>query len=258
MTGCGREPEPLAVARLRSRRGQRSGGAASSGRLLLQDLHVAEGRLEASLRAADPQRGRPRHRARPARSRPLRLALRPLRGAGGRRRRGRACGSARRGRDRPRHPVRRAGRASAARCASRAARRSTASPAGTGRRRRSRSWRSMDNVRILPRTTAFGYYAQNMVGLVERVTDHLARPARSCRASGCGMCAPSGWCSRPAPSSATWCLPATTGRASCSPRPRAPISTITACGRPARRRLHGQRFRLWRRARPAPAGVKIA
>ena len=35
---------------------------------------------------------------------------------------------------------------------------------------------SMDNVRLLPRTTAFGYYAQNFVGLVERVTEHLARP----------------------------------------------------------------------------------
>ena len=34
----------------------------------------------------------------------------------------------------------------------------------------------MDNVTLLPRTTAFGYYAQNMVGLVERVTDHLAVP----------------------------------------------------------------------------------
>ena len=35
---------------------------------------------------------------------------------------------------------------------------------------------SMPNVRLLPRTTAFGYYAQNFVGLVERVTEHLARP----------------------------------------------------------------------------------
>jgi sarcosine oxidase subunit alpha len=35
---------------------------------------------------------------------------------------------------------------------------------------------SMDNVRVLPRTTAFGYYAQNFVGLVERVSDHLAAP----------------------------------------------------------------------------------
>ena len=32
------------------------------------------------------------------------------------------------------------------------------------------------NVRVLTRTTAFGYYAQNFVGLAERVTDHLAAP----------------------------------------------------------------------------------
>ncbi|HEV7416131.1 MAG TPA: sarcosine oxidase subunit alpha family protein, partial [Tianweitania sediminis] len=36
--------------------------------------------------------------------------------------------------------------------------------------------RARDNVRVLTRTTAFGYYAQNMVGLVERITDHLADP----------------------------------------------------------------------------------
>jgi sarcosine oxidase, subunit alpha len=35
----------------------------------------------------------------------------------------------------------------------------------------------MDNVRVLTRTTAFGYYAQNFVGLAERVTDHLALPS---------------------------------------------------------------------------------
>lgn len=35
---------------------------------------------------------------------------------------------------------------------------------------------SMPNVRLLPRTTVFGYYAQNFLGLVERVTDHLAAP----------------------------------------------------------------------------------
>src|SRR5690606_20142352 len=34
----------------------------------------------------------------------------------------------------------------------------------------------MDNVQVLTRTTAFGYYAQNFVGLAERVTDHLAAP----------------------------------------------------------------------------------
>ena len=36
----------------------------------------------------------------------------------------------------------------------------------------------MDNVRVLPRTTAFGYYAQNFVALVERVSDHLQNPGR--------------------------------------------------------------------------------
>ena len=36
----------------------------------------------------------------------------------------------------------------------------------------------MDNVTVLPRTTAFGYYAQNFVGLSERVTEHLAKPDR--------------------------------------------------------------------------------
>ncbi|MDB5402481.1 MAG: sarcosine oxidase alpha subunit [Rhodopila sp.] len=33
------------------------------------------------------------------------------------------------------------------------------------------------NVRLLPRTTAFGYYNHNHVALLERVTDHLADPA---------------------------------------------------------------------------------
>ena len=34
----------------------------------------------------------------------------------------------------------------------------------------------MDNVTLLPRTTAFGYYTQNMVCLAELVTEHLANP----------------------------------------------------------------------------------
>ncbi len=53
-------------------------------------------------------------------------------------------------------------------------------------------------------------------------------PAATCRASGCGRSAPSASCSPPAPSSATWCLPTTTGPASCWRRRRAPISTTTA------------------------------
>jgi sarcosine oxidase subunit alpha len=35
---------------------------------------------------------------------------------------------------------------------------------------------AMANVKLLSRTTAFGYYAQNMVTLAERITDHLALP----------------------------------------------------------------------------------
>ncbi|WP_274425872.1 sarcosine oxidase subunit alpha [Chelativorans sp. YIM 93263] len=37
--------------------------------------------------------------------------------------------------------------------------------------------RARDNVRVLTRTTGFGYYAHNMLGLVERLTDHLAEPS---------------------------------------------------------------------------------
>ncbi|EPR21564.1 sarcosine oxidase subunit alpha [Agrobacterium sp. TS43] len=38
--------------------------------------------------------------------------------------------------------------------------------------------KSLPNVRVLTRTTAFGYYNHNFVALAERVTDHLATPAR--------------------------------------------------------------------------------
>ena len=36
---------------------------------------------------------------------------------------------------------------------------------------------SMPNVTLLPRTQAFGYYAQNLLGLAQRVTDHLTAPS---------------------------------------------------------------------------------
>ena len=48
------EPEPLAVARLRRRRGQRPALALPRRGLLLQDLHVAGEVLGEGLRAADP------------------------------------------------------------------------------------------------------------------------------------------------------------------------------------------------------------
>jgi sarcosine oxidase subunit alpha len=38
--------------------------------------------------------------------------------------------------------------------------------------------KAMENVTVLTRTTAFGYYNHNFVGLVERVTDHLSKPDR--------------------------------------------------------------------------------
>ncbi|MBB3966466.1 sarcosine oxidase subunit alpha [Rhizobium metallidurans] len=40
------------------------------------------------------------------------------------------------------------------------------------------SLKAMDNVQVLTRTTAFGYYNHNFVGLAERVTDHIANPSR--------------------------------------------------------------------------------
>jgi len=36
-----------------------------------------------------------------------------------------------------------------------------------------------DNVTLLPRTTAFGYFPHNMIGLAERLTDHLADRAQN-------------------------------------------------------------------------------
>lgn len=38
--------------------------------------------------------------------------------------------------------------------------------------------KAMPNVTVLTRTTVFGYYNHGFLGLVERVTDHLARPGR--------------------------------------------------------------------------------
>ncbi|MBF2714924.1 sarcosine oxidase subunit alpha [Agrobacterium vitis] len=37
---------------------------------------------------------------------------------------------------------------------------------------------AMDNVTVLTRTTAFGYYNHNFLGLAERITDHIAKPAK--------------------------------------------------------------------------------
>ncbi len=84
---------------LRCRRRQRPARAVHPGGLLLQNLHVAAGRVEVALRAAHPRGGRLRKRAHAGRSRSLRRALRALRRAG-RRRRPRRSRRGRRGRRR--------------------------------------------------------------------------------------------------------------------------------------------------------------
>ena len=60
----------------------------------------------------------------------------------------------------------------------------------------------MPEVTVLTRTTAFGYYSHNFVGLWERVADHLppgARDRHACRASASGGCARRRSCWPPAP-----------------------------------------------------------
>jgi sarcosine oxidase subunit alpha len=49
-------------------------------------------------------------------------------------------------------------------------------PAGQWLVRTLAALQARHNVTILPRTTAFGYFAQNYVGLAQRLTDHLAAP----------------------------------------------------------------------------------
>ena len=82
-----REPEPLAVARLRRRRDQRRAVALPARGLLLQDVHVAAVAARvAPLRARHPRRRRHGPRGDGARSRPLRASIRALRRADRRRR----------------------------------------------------------------------------------------------------------------------------------------------------------------------------
>ena len=152
-------------------------------------------------------------------SRPLPARPRALRRAGGRRRpggpRGRAGGVRER---RARHPRRRAGRDGRLAAARAHLHHRRQVGVGLARGCAGAIEACAGNVTLLPRTTAFGYYNHNHLGLVERVTDHLADPPPDCRASGCGRCARARWCWPPARTSARWCSPATTGRASCWPR----------------------------------------
>ncbi len=78
-------------------------------------------------------------------------------------------------------------------------------------------------VTLLARTTAFGYFPHNFVGLHERLTDHLAVPPAHQPRERLWQVRARLWCSPPAPSNGRWCFRATIGRASCSPAPRKPI-----------------------------------
>ena len=68
------------------------------------------------------------------------------------------------------------------------------------------------NVRLMPRTQAFGYYAQNFLALGEIVSDAERKATPTRRAKECGRCAPGRWCSPAARSSGRWCSPTTTGQ----------------------------------------------
>ena len=253
--------EPLAVARLRCRRGQRHRLAVVLGRLLLQDLHVAEGGVEDALRAEDPRGRRPRRRARPARPRPLFVALRALRGAGARRRRGRHRRGARRGRNRrARHPRRRAGRVR--RRAALRERRHDRRPGrlGAGRRPRSRSsprWTMSACCRAPPRSATTRRISSASSSASPTISPI---PATTCRASGCGRCAPRRVDPRHrrdrAPHGVRRQRPAGhhagVGRAHLS-------QPLRRRGRPECRRLHRQRFSAYAAAIDLKkAGVDIA
>src|SRR5215470_14550449 len=58
-------------------------------------------------------------------------------------------------------------------------------------------------------------------------TSGRPRPG-TCPASGCGVCGPARWSSRPGPTSARSCSPTTTAPASCSPAPPGRSCTVTA------------------------------
>ena len=163
---------------VRRRRDQQRRVAVDSGGLLLQDVHVAaDAEVVAPLRARDPPRRRHGQGVERARSRPLRAPVRALRRARG----GRG----------PRGPRRRA-RRGACRCARAPVRRESGVRRQPRRHeratiddvdaaawiaRRCASLPSHPNVTLLPRTTAFGCYDGNLVGLVERIADHLPAPS---------------------------------------------------------------------------------
>ena len=157
--------EPLAVPRLRRRRGQRPPVAALRRRLLLQDLHVAAlasgtRSTSRSIRAAAGL-GRAPDRAPTPTATPTATPIATCWWSARAR-------PASRPRSRPRRPASASSSSTsrpspAARSCTTSPRRSTASRRRTGPRRRSRRSTRARTSSLLPRTTAFGYYNHNHV-----------------------------------------------------------------------------------------------
>ena len=229
-----RQPELLAVGRVRCRRRQQPAVAPVPGRLLLQDLHVAAEPVDDATSASSA--------ARPAsawrRRRPIPIATTRLHAH---------C------------DVLVVGGGPAGLAAALAAGRSGArvilgdEQAGIRRRAARRARYQIDGQSAADWVADAAGRAGGHAGGAAAAAHHglrLLRP-QLCRAgraqrrspaagpgasrSGSGSCAPSRWCWRPAPSSGRWCSPTTTGPASCWRRRRAPISTATPCCRASAR-----------------------
>ena len=71
----------------------------------------------------------------------------------------------------------------------------------------------MPNVTLITRTTAIGYYHQNLLGLAQRLTDHLATPPDAPPANASRRSARARWSSPKARWRSRWSSTATTARA---------------------------------------------
>ena len=209
------EPEPLAVARLRHRRGQsacrrRSSSPASTTRPSCG--RRASGRSSTSLSsAAPPGLGRATYEPDPDRYEKSWAHCDVLViGAGPA---GLMAALTARPRRRARDPRRRRLAARRHRCSR--DRGSTAKPATAFAAQRSLAeLAALPNVTLMPRTTVFGWYDDNVFGAVERVQKHVAVPDRARAASSAiGGSSPSGRSWPPVPRSGRWSSAAMTGRA---------------------------------------------
>ena len=170
-----REPEPLAEPPVRRWRINDLFRAAHPGGVLLQDLHVRRSAwhrwYEPAIRRAAGL-GRARLRRTPIGTPSGSRTATCWSSAPARRASPRARGVSVR---RTGHALRRAARARW--LAARRARRDDRRPAGATMAHRSiATLAARPNVTLLTRTTAFGYFPHNLVGLCERLTDHLAAP----------------------------------------------------------------------------------